>query len=59
MEAPSEMDPVLGFAEIEPERPLRNRDDRRSLYALEVVEFIELPEPLDFGDERGGVREER
>lgn len=58
LEASGEVDPVLGFAEVEPERALGYGDDRRSLHALEVVDFVEPPEPFDFGDERGGVREE-
>ncbi len=57
LEPAGEVDSVLGFAEVESERPLGYGDDRRSLYALEVVDLVELPEPFDFGDERGGVRE--
>ncbi len=53
------MDPVLGFAEIEPERAFGYGDNRRSLHTLEVVDFIEPPEPLDLGYERSGIREER
>lgn len=53
------MNPVLSLAEIEPERAFGYGDNRRGLDALEVADFIEPPEPLDLGYERGGVREER